>query len=138
MLYPIANVAMQVDGLEIEVEAAILERLPVAVLLGKEVPELTQLLGKEEANRVEQEQQGEAMVVVTHAQAQRNLEEELLRKEKEVLAGAKSSSLGDGTGELEAQTDGAEPAVKATPLTQDQRRSAVSGRSGTGGGIWSP
>ena len=37
-IYPIANVAMQVDGLEIKVEAAI--SLPVSVLLEKEVPEL--------------------------------------------------------------------------------------------------
>ena len=50
------------------------------------------------------------------------LEEEILRREKEVLAGAKPSPLENGTGELEAQTDGAEPAVKATPLTKDQRR----------------
>ena len=85
VMYPIANVAIQVDGLEIEVEAAISERLPVAVLLGKEVPELAQLLGKEEASREEPEQQGEAMLVVTRAQAQQNLEEILSREKGECL-----------------------------------------------------
>ena len=39
--YPLANVRIQVEGLEIEVEAAISENLPVAVLLGKDVPEFT-------------------------------------------------------------------------------------------------
>jgi predicted aspartyl protease len=115
VLYPIAIVAIQIGGLEMEVEAAISERLPVAVLLGKEVPEFTQLLGKKDSNTGEQEQQGEAMVVVTRAQARRNMEE-LLRREKEVLAGAKSSSLGDGTGESDAQIDDAEPSVRTTPL----------------------
>ena len=45
VLYPLANVAIQVEGLEIEVEAAISNKLPVAVLLGKEVLEFAQLLG---------------------------------------------------------------------------------------------
>ena len=44
VLYPLANGGIQVDGLEIEVEAAISEKLPVAVLLGKDVPELSKLL----------------------------------------------------------------------------------------------
>lgn len=62
------------------------------------------------------------MVVMTRAQAQQNLEEELLRRAKEMLTGAKPSPLEDETGESEAQTDGAKLAVKTTPLTKDQRR----------------
>lgn len=34
------------DGLNIQVEAAVSENLPVAVLLRKDVPQLSQLLGK--------------------------------------------------------------------------------------------
>ena len=115
VLYPLANVAIQV-------EAAISDKLLVAVLLGKEVPEFAQLLGKGRASSGLGKQQGEALVVVTCAQAQQNLEEELLRREKELLAGAKPSTVEERTGEPEAQTDGIEQAVQTPPLTKDQRR----------------
>ena len=116
VLYPLANIAIQVEGLEIEVEAAISDKLPVAVLLGKEVPEFAQLLGKVRASSGLGKQQGEALVVVTRAQARQNLEEELLRREKESLAGAKPSPMEERTGEPEAQTDGS-----ANTPTKDQR-----------------
>ena len=122
VLYPLANVAIQVEGLEIEVEAAISDKLPVAVLLGKEVPEFAQLLGKGRASSGLGKQQGEALVVVTCARVRQNLEEELLRREKELLAGAKPSPVEERTGEPEAQTDGIEQAVQTPPLTKDQRR----------------
>ena len=99
------------EGLEIEVEAAISDELLVAVLLGKEDPEFAQLLGKGRASSGLGKQQGEALVVVTRAQARQNLEEELLRREKELLAGAKPSPVEERTGEPEAQTDGMEQAV---------------------------
>ena len=55
-------------------------------------------------------------MVVTRAQAQQNLEEELLRREKEPLAGAKPSPMEERTGEPEAQTDGIKQAVQTSPL----------------------
>ena len=58
-------------------------------------------------------------MVVTHAQARQYLEEELLGREKELLAGAKPSPVEERTGEPEFQTDGT---VQAPPLTKDQRR----------------
>ena len=84
VLYPLANIDLQVDGLQTSVEADVSERLPVAVLLGKHVSEFAQLLGKKEASQGAGEQQGEAMVVVARAQAHRHLEEEFLRREKEL------------------------------------------------------
>ena len=44
VLYPLADVNMEVDGLPITVEAAVSETLPTAVLLGTDVPQLTELL----------------------------------------------------------------------------------------------
>ena len=60
VLYPLANVGIQVDWLEIEVEAAISENLPVEVLLGKDVPELSQLLVTDSASSGGKGQQQEA------------------------------------------------------------------------------
>ncbi len=43
VLYPLAKVKMEVNGMPIEVEAAISDTLPVSVLLGGDVPQLKQL-----------------------------------------------------------------------------------------------
>ena len=45
VLYPVAQVELQVDGVPVCVEAAVSKSLPVQVLLGTDVPELHQLLG---------------------------------------------------------------------------------------------
>lgn len=48
VLYPIAKVGMVVDGMHLqEVEAAVSDTLPVSVLLGTDVPELQDPLGKQ-------------------------------------------------------------------------------------------
>ena len=44
VLYPLAKVDMEVDGLKVKVEAAVSGWLPVAVLHWKDVPEFNQLL----------------------------------------------------------------------------------------------
>ena len=44
VLYPLAEVEMEVDGVKIGVRAAVSEKLPVPVLLGTDVPELGNLL----------------------------------------------------------------------------------------------
>ena len=60
------------------------EQLPVSVLLGTDVPELTHLISGtgSSINLVSQEQ---VMVVRTRAKAKQQLEEELIRKDKELL-----------------------------------------------------
>ena len=115
---------MEVDGLPIEVEAAVSSTLPVAVLLGEDVPQLTQLLGskaKEEFIGSE-----DVMVVVTRAQAQKQLEKEILRREREVISGAQPSPVEE---ELGSSGEGGSPTStpnkeSETPitLTQEQRR----------------
>ena len=44
VLYPMAMVELEVDGSKFEVEGAISNSLPMAVLLGTDVPELLELL----------------------------------------------------------------------------------------------
>ena len=65
VLYPLADVELEVNGQSIHVEPAVSESLSVAVLLGTDVPELYHLLGRETPEGPTEE----AMVVVTHAQA---------------------------------------------------------------------
>ena len=75
----------------------------MAVLLWKDIPEFDQLLANVEASLELRNCQEEALVVVTHAQAQRQLEEELLRRE-ELLAGAKPNSVESEQGESGTET----------------------------------
>ena len=79
-LYPLADIRMEVDGLSIQVEAAVSDKLSARVLLGSDAPARSTLLGTKSlsANKTED------VLVVTRAQAQRQVEEELLRREKEV------------------------------------------------------
>ncbi|KAL5477377.1 hypothetical protein EMCRGX_G024168 [Ephydatia muelleri] len=103
---------VELDGSHIQVEAALSEELPVSVLLGTDVPELTHLISGtgSSINLVSQEQ---VMVVMTRAKAKQQLEEELIRKEKELLSGAQSNTL--------VRVNEPSPR-KNSKLTKDQRR----------------
>ena len=115
VLYPLANVNMEIDGRAFVVEAAVSATLPVSVLLGGDVPELKLLIGD---NRQKKSTDSEdVMVVVTRAQAKRQLEEEILRRESEVLSGVKPRSVEDLPTKELRPTDSNPPT-----LTQEQRR----------------
>lgn len=43
-MYPLARVTLEVEGKDVEVEAAVVERLPMEVLLGTDFPQLKELL----------------------------------------------------------------------------------------------
>ena len=90
VLYPLAALGLEVDGISIPVEAAVSESLPVPVLLGRDVPQLASLLGKPVGAELQSE---EVMVVVTRAQAKRLLEEEILRWEQEIISGAEPKQI---------------------------------------------
>ena len=62
------------------------------------------------------------MVVVNCAQAHKQLEEELLRREKELLAGAKPSPVESEQGESGAEATETQQAEEAKQLTKDQRK----------------
>ena len=136
VLYPLANIRMEVGGCKFEVEAAVSTALPVSVLLGGDVPELKQLIGNNMQSRPTDAE--DVMVVVTRAQAKRQLEEEILRREAEILSGAKTNPVGDPElpNPRDDGKDGPHPSVEMTPtLTQEQRRTLQQqlGKSNYGG-----
>ena len=85
--YPLAVVELTVDGLPLTVEVALSDTLPTAVLLGRDVPELSQLLGERKARELHDTTgRDEAMMVTTRygASKRRELEEQLQEQEGQV------------------------------------------------------
>jgi len=76
VLYPLAQVHLEVDGHSLNITAAVAERLPVSVLLGTDVPLLTELLSGKLAT-MKPVSKIENALVVTRAQAKKQLEEEI-------------------------------------------------------------
>ena len=76
VLYPLAKLELEVSGRTIQVEAAVSETLPMAVLLETDVPELPELLG----NGLHGEQKGHptenSLAVSTRAQKKKQRKEE--------------------------------------------------------------
>ena len=81
-LYPLAEVDMELEGVQIRVKAAVADWLPVSVLLGTDVPELGRLL-RTNPNIVQTEGVEEALRVMTRAVARREELEEVQRVTKE-------------------------------------------------------
>ena len=75
VMYPLASVDLMVDGTAVNVEAALSDTLPAAVLLGRDVPELHRLLQEPRgAGRTSvhgAQEADEAMVVTTRAGARK-------------------------------------------------------------------
>ena len=87
MLYPLAYVDMEVEGMQLRTKAAIAKELPVAALLGTDIPQLGELLQMNTQTR-STNTMNHAMVV-TRAQAEREKEEaELQRQQTERSAAA--------------------------------------------------
>ena len=70
VLYPVALLEFEVEGLSLCVKAAVSKSLPVPVLLGTNVAELHQLLGESLTHTPVEDY----MMVVTHTQAMRQLQ----------------------------------------------------------------
>lgn len=79
VLHPLAEVDMEVDGVPVRVEAALCSTLPMSVLLGTDVPEISRLLGGASGQQL----LGTAMSVMTHQQARELREEEATQRAKE-------------------------------------------------------
>lgn len=74
VVYPLASVVeLTVEGIPIKVEAALSDTLPVAVLLGRDVPELDQLLDQKKIGALD-ELMEEVMVVTTRSKSKRDTE----------------------------------------------------------------
>ena len=85
--YPLAVVELTVDGLPLTVEAALSDTLPTAILLGRDVPELKELLGGHRAKELHDTiGKDEAMMVTTRygARKRRELQEKLQEQGQEM------------------------------------------------------
>ena len=113
VLYPLAEVDLEVDGYTLHVEAAISDTLPMPVLLGTDVPELKALLTGD--LKPPAQQTDEALVVMTRAMAKKQEEEEAIQAQKEKESGAQPHVL------METQKqDGDGRFPSAAPASGDQ------------------
>ena len=120
VLYPPAKMQMEVDRVPIEVKAVVSTALPVSVPLGKDAPELQQLIGSNAGNHSGSE---DVMVVVTSTQAKKHLEDEMIKSEQELLSGAQASPvdwLEQSSGETGC-TDISQEGQIPSAITQEQR-----------------
>ena len=85
VLYPLAEVTIEVGGVTVRVQAAVSDTLPVSVLLGTDVPELGQLL--HENPRVMHTQEMQEVFVVTRAQVREQKEQEQRQLQEEQRCG---------------------------------------------------
>ena len=91
VLYPLACVNVEVDGQAFEVQAAVADKLPLAMLLGTDVPILPKLLG-ENFKTAEYQKIADALVV-TRAQARKEWADEEARQRKELECGVQPTAV---------------------------------------------
>lgn len=91
VLYPLAKVELQVDGIPLHIKAAISDTLPVSVLLGTDVPELGRLL-RTNPHTIHSVGADEALVV-TKAKARELEQTRLEQQQRESECGVQPSSL---------------------------------------------
>ena len=94
VLYPLAQLQVEVEGKAIEVEAAVSETLPMSVLLGTDIPELPQLLQGNLTREPGQElDTGCAYVVTTRAAAKKQQQTEFEAQQRQLQSGVQSKPL---------------------------------------------
>ena len=116
--YPLAVVELTVDGLPLTVEAALSDTLPTAVLLGRDVPELKELLGGRRAKELHDTiGKDEAMMVTTRygARKRRELQEKLQEQGQEMEMEKQARS------EAEAGTQNQDDARRSQSRQQNWR-----------------
>ena len=107
VLFPLAEVQMEVSGRRIQVEAAVSDTLPMSVLLGTDVAELSELLGSETLKGPQQKD--EALVVMTRAQAKKQEIVEATQHRKELESGGQVKPV------VEVDSDGEDAGQESMP-----------------------
>ena len=106
VLYPLAKIDLELDGVNVSVKAAVADKLPASVLLGTDVPELGRLL-RVNPMAIHSEVVEEALVVRTRAQTKKEEAEEAMRVTKEKESGVQAKPLEEELLEMESD-DGTE------------------------------
>ena len=112
-MYPLAELEIEIGSSTFAVEAGVTDHLPVSVLLGKDVPELTQLLEQPKSNKVTD------ALVVTRAQVEGQRRENTLLEEREKLSGAQPKPVEEEFTQMEPE------------LTQDAREESGAAEMGS-------
>ena len=120
--YSLAQVEIAVGGQVLAVEAGVSRTLPVSVLLGTNVPQLVNLLsGVKGGVEAREGMPDEALAVNTQAQTRRNVEETILREQRQLDSGVQPRSAGDelehrdGSGE-DLEEPAAPPSWRQCPV----------------------
>jgi len=114
VLYPLAQIHMEVEGRSIEVEAAVSDTLPMGVLLGTDTKELTELLVDGRNKAVE-----DAFVVSTRSAVKKQREAAKQFSQKEKACGVQSHTFDEGCSErsdvvAEVSYQGGDPSICET------------------------
>ena len=117
VLYPMAEVDMEVDGVTMNIRAAVSESLPVSVLLGTDVRELGKLLQK--SHKMIHSTEVHDVMVVTRAQARKDKEEEITSLSKEKSSGVRPTPLQDGEAELSERPQPADDTIAGSNFEDD-------------------
>ena len=134
-IYPLARVRMEVEGVGMEVKAAVSDSLPVAALLGTDVPQLGALL---HANPLAVHTPGmDHALVVTRAQARREAEETGEAKQRQISSGVRPHTLASNDPHYKSRNDasaGPEGDCGGAGLVEVEGGGGVITGGGRGGG----
>ena len=97
VLYPMADIRVEIGEEVFEVQVAVADRLPVAMLLGTDVPHLQRLLGEKWIEPFHGSRPAEDALVVTRAGRRRQIEVEMDLLQKDHNSEAKVHSLAEPT-----------------------------------------
>ena len=110
--YPVALIELEVSGRKLKVRAGVSDHLPVAVLLGTDVPELAELLGINEAGE-------EGYLVTTRAQSRQSRQDAETCDETSGMEEKVESQSGSNA-EDKTKANVVEQAVISVGETQDE------------------
>ena len=96
VLYPLAKVHLEINGHNIDVEAAVSDSLPMPVLLGTDVPQLQDLIGQALCREHQPEVIEDVMAVTTRAQYSKQKQLDTMLHQAEKLSGAVPMALDAG------------------------------------------
>ena len=99
LMYPLAELEIEIGGSMFAIEAGVTDHFPISVLLGKDVPELMQLLKQPRDSKVTD------VLVVTQAQAERQRRENALIEERERLFGAQPKPVEEESTQMEPESN---------------------------------
>ncbi len=100
VLYPLADISLEVNGRQITVEAAVSDTLPMSVLLGTDNPELAELLVVDRGDKA-----GEAFAVTTRAQKKKEERSADQKCMQEEACGVQPNPLGDDSSKWMGEMD---------------------------------